>query len=376
MGSSTITLRLAAAAAGILVFLAPPASSPSRPATTTGGSRVLFLIQTKREPYRYRAEEVSSRGIRSVSVEGRYVWETSFAPRGDAFVYSATTAKNEQAAFLTSFRTPRRVPLTSSPCRPPTPCTNATHAWSPGGKRVVLAAWERGRPRFFVVQAATGARREVTPRGPVGHDAYGDPSWAPNGRLIGFVRRYGLDNTNLCCRLEYHVMRTDGSGRRWVYRHRRGDPAYDSLAFSWAPDSRRLAFSVFGRAGSSALGVIDLRTRRVRWLLTVGVLGRPSWSPDSRWLAVAAGAGGIHLFDSSGRQQSRRLGRHLAAYGAVFAPDGRSLFAPVATRGLGAPMNEIRSVPVDGGPARLLYRAPRSWSVGGTGDLEAWPGQR
>jgi Tol biopolymer transport system component len=375
---SATTLRLAAAAIAILGLLAFPASSASGPAAApTGGSRVLFLEQTRREPFRYRAVEFSSRGTRSIALEGRFVAHISFAPRGDRFVYSATTPQVEDSVFLTRFgaKTSRGVALARARCRPTDACAGPTHGWSPGGKDIAVTTFEQLHPHFVVVRAATRARREVTPRGSRRYDVYSNPSWSPNGRLIGFVRRYGWHNPNVCCRLEYHVMRPDGSGRRWIYVHRRGDSAYDSLAFAWAPNSQRLAFTVEGRGGVSALGLVDLHTRRTRWLRVEGPHGRPAfprgrpvWSRDSRWIAVATAEPGITLVDPTSRRQPRRLVPKLPVWSLALTADGRSLVAAVDPGQQGA-TNTVRIVPLDGRPSRLLYRTTHGWTIN---QLEAW----
>jgi dipeptidyl aminopeptidase/acylaminoacyl peptidase len=337
----------------------------------TGGSRLVFVSQTGREPFRWRATEIGAAGTRSVPLEGRFVGGTSFAPQGDFIAYSASTPqRREEATFLTRFGARRRVLLARSRCRPAGFCTGHSHGWSRDARKLVLSVWDGSRSRLFVIDRPSGRRREITPRGTTTHDNNSGPSWSPNGRLIGFVRHYGLDDTNLCCKLEYHVMRPDGSGRRWVYRHRRGDTAYDSLNFAWAPGSRRLAFTVAGRGGYSALGIVDLGTRRLRWLHAPGPHGGPAWSRDSRWIAVAAFGAGITLVDPAGRERPRRLVPRLAVWDVAFAADGRSLIATVATGSIGSSASEIRIVPLDGGPAQALYRAPRGWSIV---HLEAWP---
>lgn len=364
--------RAPAVAIAAVIALAV-ASESQTTSTTTGGSRVMFVSQASREPYRFRAIEISPRGIRSVALEGQFLGDTSFAPRGDFIAYSVSSGA-DHATFRTEFGAPRRVVVARTRCRPNRPCSGHSHAWSRDGRRLVLSMWERSRDRVFVLMDSTSQRRrEITPRGMTEDDDYGDWSWSPSGRLIGFVRHYGQSNTDVCCKLEYHVMRPDGSRHRWVYRHRRGDTFYDALNFAWAPGSARLAFTWVGRGGISQLGVVDLRTRRLRWLHD-HTQTPPTWSPDSRWIAVASPGTGITLVDPAGRERPRRLVPKLAVWGVAFAADGRSVIATVARGEIGSSPTEIQIVPLDGGPARLLYRAPRGWSIS-TG-VEAWPAAR
>jgi Tol biopolymer transport system component len=50
--------------------------------------------------------------------------------------------------------------------------------------------------RVFLVDAATGAKREITPARESANAYLGMPAWSPSGRLIAYVR-YGVSGTRL-----------------------------------------------------------------------------------------------------------------------------------------------------------------------------------
>src|SRR5918994_5405884 len=79
-----------AVAIGAVLALAGASESQTM-SITTGGSRVMFVSQTSRAPYRSRAIEISPRGMRSVALEGRSLGETSFRAEVAAASPHATT---------------------------------------------------------------------------------------------------------------------------------------------------------------------------------------------------------------------------------------------------------------------------------------------
>ena len=167
------------------------------------------------------------------------------------------------------------------------------------------------------------------------------PTWSPDGEQVAFNwNGEKLDNHDI-----YLKMVGSSEMRRLTT-----NPGLD-IAPSWSPDGRQIAFlrgigvpvggggfqvpSGFTIHLVSPLGGPD---RKLSDFLAA--IGKPSWSPDGRWLAVAgarvggapgptgaAGSGGFYLVPVEGGEP-RLIPLPLAARDAFnprFSPDGRHL---------------------------------------------------
>jgi hypothetical protein len=129
--------------------------------------------------------------------------------------------------------------------------------WSPDGNALVF---RHTATSAIVVQPFRGHRRELVPR------EGQSPQWSPDGRWIAYIAYSGPGGL--------YVARSDGRGRRGI--------GLDTRAFSWSPNSRRLA--LVSPDGLAIIGVDGRGLRRLR-------LGRRTeledlrWSPDGRQLA-------------------------------------------------------------------------------------------
>ncbi len=134
------------------------------------------------------------------------------------------------------------------------------------------------------------------------------PQWSPDGRFISFVAVRGSGAED---RPQLHVMRTDG-GEAWQLTTAK-EGLSNQQAYSWAPDSTRIAFvttdprsmnddaaikrrddeRVFeGDFRYSHVWVVDLATKthtRISEGTAYTVSGAPSWAPDSQRFVFGAG---------------------------------------------------------------------------------------
>lgn len=151
---------------------------------------------------------------------------------------------------------------------------------------------------------------------------------------------------------------------------------------TWAPDGRRIVYSIADPDGGWYLEERDLETGRVRTLAGEGMNLTPAYSPDGRRLAFAIWSGQSHdLYDYDivqgccRRQLRRGPGEDISP---TYSPDGRQI-AFMSDR-LGQPHIYVMSA--DGGEATLLspytygepgYYTSPDWSP--TGSLVAFHGR-
>lgn len=142
-------------------------------------------------------------------------------------------------------------------------------AIGPNGKRALFEA----RGDIFTVPVEKGDARNLTRTAGAADRA---PVWAPDGRRVAWFSDEGSG---------YRLLVRDADGLAAPRAIPIGD-AKMAWTPSWSPDGARLAF-VDDRA---RVRVLELATGRLTIVDTGGAAGdrggmRPTWSPDSRWLA-------------------------------------------------------------------------------------------
>ena len=142
---------------------------------------------------------------------------------------------------------------------------NLSPTYSPDGQRIAFVSTRPGLPQIYVM-AADGTDQQLF--APFDYGVTGSsnaPEWSPDGQSVAFHRDVGGT-------LQVFVLdvRTR-TVRQLTSLGRNEDP-------SWAPDSRHLGF-VSDRSGYRQLWVIDLETGRIRPLLQQSGARLPAWSP-------------------------------------------------------------------------------------------------
>jgi TolB protein len=142
---------------------------------------------------------------------------------------------------------------------------NLSPAYSPDGRRLAFVSTRSGLAQVYVM-AADGTDQELF--APFDYGVTGSsnaPDWSPDGRTVAFHRDVGGT-------LQVFVLDVRTRTVRQLTSVGRNEDA------TWAPDSRHLAF-VSDRAGYRQLWIIDIETGRIRPLLQQSGARLPAWSP-------------------------------------------------------------------------------------------------
>ncbi|PYP75039.1 MAG: hypothetical protein DMD25_13940 [Gemmatimonadetes bacterium] len=142
---------------------------------------------------------------------------------------------------------------------------NLSPTYSPDGQRIAFVSTRAGLPQIYAM-AADGTDQQLF--APFDYGATGSsnaPEWSPDGQTVAFHRDVGGT-------LQVFVLdvRTRAV-RQLTSVGRNEDP-------TWAPDSRHMAF-VSDRSGYRQLWIIDVETGRIRPLLQKSGARLPAWSP-------------------------------------------------------------------------------------------------
>jgi serine/threonine protein kinase/Tol biopolymer transport system component len=138
--------------------------------------------------------------------------------------------------------------------------------WSMDGNEIVFYDSEQGKPsRIYEVPAAGGAPQEVLPN-VSGNQA--DPSWSPDGNRLVFGGLVGLSSTAI------HIL--DMKTRQIATL----SDSNGLFSPRWSPDGKYL---VALPEDSSGLRLFDFKTRK--WsVLVKAIVAYPSWSADGRYV--------------------------------------------------------------------------------------------
>ena len=142
---------------------------------------------------------------------------------------------------------------------------NLSPTFSPDGQRIAFVSTRPGLPQIYVM-AADGTDQQLFAPFDYGvTGASNAPEWSPDGQSVAFHR-------DVAGTLQVFVLdvRTR-TVRQLTSVGRNEDP-------TWAPDSRHLCF-VSDRSGYRQLWIIDLETGRIRPLLQQSGARLPAWSP-------------------------------------------------------------------------------------------------
>lgn len=208
----------------------------------------------------------------------RKIWQLgNFDVSADGRLLAYSANKGEQwATYVMDLRTRRERLLMKSDQSVENP------EFSPDGRWIAVQSDFEGDENFniYVVPAKGGEPRKLTD---TPHDS-ASPRWSPDGTKIAFTSNRDGDRDQ--------VFAMDATGDN-VRQLTRGDEIVNEIA--WRPDGRSVAFSV-GSGNLDWVGLADLEGRVDRLVAFPdsenaigGDLGRPApWSPDGRELAFVS----------------------------------------------------------------------------------------
>ena len=199
-------------------------------------------------------------------------------------------------------------------------------AWAPDGRRFAYMEFSAGHGQLFVQPLGSGKRQPVVT---TGQALDFTPAFSPDGKTLAFSRAteegtdiYTVDIKDNCClqRLtvgrfsdnlsptyspdgqriafvstrpglpQIYVMAADGTDQQLFAPFDYGVTG-SSNAPDWSPDGQSVAFHR-DVAGTLQVFVLDVRTRAVRQLTSLGRNEDPTWAPDSRHLAFVSDRSG------------------------------------------------------------------------------------
>jgi Tol biopolymer transport system component len=193
----------------------------------------------------------------------------------------------------------------------------------------------------WVARADGTERRHIVPPF-ADYITYTDPTWAPNGQHIAYVR---VDNGHETS--ELWIVRADGADLHGLsIVHQADMPA-------WSPQGKWIAY-----VGDGGLSEVLADGTGKRLLLRRDVAS-PTWSPDGGRIAFEQQAGGqvSTWILSTGTGKLRLLERHRGAAGPLaWSPDGRLIAFTRQRANSAGSFFEIRTVDVATGTQAVVTR--------------------
>jgi tricorn protease len=183
---------------------------------------------------------------------------------------------------------------------------------SPTGKRAVFSA----RGDIWTIPAKNGSARNLTATSGV---AERDASWSPDGRWIAYLGDASGE-------YELYVTQSDGKGETRQLTNNGTTFRYEPV---WSLNSKHIAFS--DKSGKMFHHDIDAGTTELIDTDPWGSRLRPSWAPDSRWIAYSKttksrNISAIWIYHTESGKRVQVTSDMFNDFDPVFDRDGKYLF--------------------------------------------------
>src|SRR5437762_732376 len=278
--------------------------------------RFLAYSANKGEQWSVYVMELRTKREKPLLESDQSIVQPEFSPDGRWLAVQSDFEGDEK---YTHYATPAAVGSARKPTD--TRWDSASPRWSPNGKRIAFLSNRDGdRDNLFVVDATGGEPKQLTNV----DDIVTEIAWRPDGKSIAFSAGVGLRDfvglVDLNGRMEKVV---DFPESESGIGGDAGPPA------PWSPDGANLAF-VSNVHDHLDIGVLDLRRRRVRWLVqSKWDKSRPLWSPDGKRIAFLENRDGniqLKTISAAGRGARAISSPKGTASHAVWHPKGQGLF--------------------------------------------------
>ncbi len=217
----------------------------------------------------------------------------------------------------------------------------AASARIPGQPRRLVATVSNPSVQLWTVPLTSGiSDEESASRVSLPTSRSAAPRFAPDSSLLYLASRGGADG----------LWRLSAAGASELWRPSEGAVAG---AAAISPKGRSICVAV-RRRGRSTLRCTIADGSGVRTLAeSLDVRGAPSWSPDGKWIAIAARDGqAVHVFKipAEGGRPVRLVDS--VSSNPVWSPDGKFILYSGTARGRGVPLNAVTP---DGAPFPLPF---------------------
>ena len=189
---------------------------------------------------------------------------------------------------------------------------------SPDGKKLVFEITVAGHEQIFTMNVDGSGQTQITSDA-VDHDS---PAWSPDRRKIAYVAEKDGDES-------IYTINADGTGeQRITTDHGR------YIHPNWSADSSKIIYCSDDdlhppKKNDSQIYSIELKTREVKALITVGTSTYPSWSPDGQKIVFRRMIGEMNsevFVANSDGSGERNLTSHPAFDGwPAWSPDGSQI---------------------------------------------------
>ena len=236
-------------------YLSEGASLVLAPRFSPDGDRLLYTSYEDGFPRIYLLNLRSMERRVLDEQPGTMTFAPRFAPDGQSAVFSLSRGGSTDIYRL-NLNTGERTQLTNAPYIATAP------SFSPDGDRIVFESDRSGTQQLYVMSASGGEPRRISR----GEGRYATPVWSPRGDRIAFTKSHQG-------RFHVGVMNTDGSEERLL------TASYLDEGPTWAPNGRVIMFMRENPGAEPELYSVDISGRNLRRIATPGAASDPAWSP-------------------------------------------------------------------------------------------------
>jgi TolB protein len=240
-----------------VAYLTDSSSIVLAPRFSPSGDKILFTSYASGFPAIY-IMDVGSLDVRSLGeMPGTMTFAPRFSPDGGTVVFSLEQGGNTDIYAMDVGGGGMRQ-LTNAPSIETAP------SFSPDGSQIVFESDRSGNQQLYIMSAGGGEPVRISS----GKGRYGTPVWSPRGDYIAFTKQ----NAG---RFHIGVMRTDGTEERLL------TASFLDEGPTWAPNGRVLMFmrETAGAGGQTSLWSVDITGRNLKQIPTDGPASDPAWSP-------------------------------------------------------------------------------------------------